>query len=49
MQAGDVPDTYADVTNLEQAVAYRPDTTVEAGIQAFLQWYLEYFVQKEAA
>lgn len=49
LQAGDVPDTYADVTNLEQAVAYRPDTTVEAGIQAFLQWYLEYFVQKEAA
>lgn len=42
LQAGDVPDTYADVTNLEQAVGYRPTTSIEHGIKEFLQWYLEY-------
>lgn len=49
LQAGDVPDTYADVTNLEQAIDYRPTTTVEEGIQAFLEWYLTYFKQREMA
>lgn len=49
LQAGDVPDTYADVTNLEQAVNYRPNTTIEAGIQAFLDWYLEHYRQLEVA
>lgn len=43
LQAGDVPDTYADVSNLQQAVGYKPNTTVEAGIRAFLDWYLDYY------
>lgn len=47
LQPGDVPDTYADVTNLEQAVNYRPTTTVETGVQAFLNWYLEHYVKHE--
>jgi UDP-glucuronate 4-epimerase len=42
LQAGDVPDTYADVSNLEDAVGYRPNTSVEAGIKSFLDWYLEF-------
>lgn len=45
LQAGDVPDTYADVTNLEQAVNYRPTTTIDSGVQEFLSWYLEYYKQ----
>lgn len=45
LQPGDVPDTYADVTNLEQACGYRPTTSVENGIEAFLQWYLAYYKQ----
>ncbi|HSX20345.1 MAG TPA: NAD-dependent epimerase [Gammaproteobacteria bacterium] len=43
LQPGDVPDTYADVTNLEQAVNYRPTTTIETGVQAFLEWYLQHY------
>lgn len=43
LQAGDVPDTYADVSNLEQAVGYKPTTTVETGVKSFLDWYVEYF------
>lgn len=42
LQAGDVPDTFADVSSLEQAVNYRPTTKIEAGIKAFLEWYLHY-------
>jgi UDP-glucuronate 4-epimerase len=42
LQAGDVPDTFADVSNLEAAVGYRPNTSVEVGIKAFLDWYMEY-------
>lgn len=49
LQAGDVPDTYADVTNLEQAVNYRPATSVETGIQAFLAWYIQHYAQQEVA
>lgn len=42
LQAGDVPDTYADVTNLQQAVGYKPNTSIEHGVKKFLDWYLEY-------
>ncbi len=45
LQAGDVPDTFADVISLEQAVNYRPSTSVETGVAAFLQWYMAYYAQ----
>jgi UDP-glucuronate 4-epimerase len=43
LQAGDVPDTYADVTELIRDVGYRPTTTIEKGISAFVSWYREYY------
>jgi UDP-glucuronate 4-epimerase len=43
MQPGDVPDTYADVTELESAVGYRPHTPVKEGVARFVAWYREYF------
>ena len=43
LQPGDVPDTFADVTDLVDAVGYKPATTVEDGIAAFVKWYREYF------
>lgn len=42
MQAGDVPDTSADVEDLMAAVGYRPSTPVETGVARFVDWYLEY-------
>jgi UDP-glucuronate 4-epimerase len=42
MQAGDVPDTYADVADLFQKFQYKPTTTVEEGIQSFVSWYRDY-------
>lgn len=43
LQAGDVPDTYADVSDLVRDVDYKPDTSVEEGIGKFVDWYLEYY------
>ena len=43
MQSGDVPDTYADVSDLAEEFDYRPNTSVETGIARFVDWYREYF------
>ena len=43
LQLGDVPDTYADVQSLVDAVDYRPATTVEEGVARFVDWYREYY------
>ncbi len=43
MQAGDVPDTWADVEDLVTDVGYRPSTSVEEGVQRFVDWYVDYY------
>jgi UDP-glucuronate 4-epimerase len=43
LQPGDVPDTSADVKDLERAVGYKPATTVEQGVRAFVDWYRDYY------
>ena len=43
LQAGDVPDTYAEVDELVEDVGYKPKTSVEVGIKNFVGWYREYF------
>jgi UDP-glucuronate 4-epimerase len=43
MQAGDVEDTYADVSILHTAVAYRPTTSIETGVSHFVDWYRSYY------
>ncbi len=43
LQPGDVPDTYADVTDLVRDVGYQPDTPIEAGLASFVSWYRSYF------
>ena len=42
LQAGDVPETYADITALEKAVGFRPQTSIETGIGRFIEWYRDY-------
>jgi UDP-glucuronate 4-epimerase len=39
---GDVPATYADVTALNRAVGFAPDTPLEVGIARFVDWYRGY-------
>jgi UDP-glucuronate 4-epimerase len=43
LQLGDVPDTFADVEDLVRDVGYKPATTVEEGIKAFVEWYRAYY------
>jgi len=43
MQAGDVPATFADVSELERAVGYKPQTTIETGVRRFAEWYQSYY------
>jgi UDP-glucuronate 4-epimerase len=43
LQAGDVPDTYADVEDLVRDTGYKPDTSVETGIANFVDWYRAYY------
>ncbi len=43
LQLGDVPDTFADVSELVNAVNYRPSTPVGIGVARFVKWYREYY------
>lgn len=43
LQPGDVPDTYADVSDLALQFDYKPQTPVEQGIDNFVAWYRDYF------
>lgn len=43
LQAGDVPDTEADVSELIERVGYRPIVSVEQGVQNFVRWYKNYY------
>jgi UDP-glucuronate 4-epimerase len=43
LQAGDVPDTEADVSELIGQVGYRPVVSVEDGVAAFVAWYRDYY------
>lgn len=43
MQPGDIPDTYAEITDLIEDFDYKPETTIEKGIENFVSWYRNYF------
>ena len=42
MQPGDVPATYADISDLNAAVGFQPSTSIEVGIERFVKWYCDY-------
>ncbi|MBI4766803.1 MAG: NAD-dependent epimerase [Deltaproteobacteria bacterium] len=43
IQPGDVPATFADVADLTRAVGFKPATSIEDGIQRFVDWYKDYY------
>ena len=43
MQPGDVKQTYADVSDLEKIINYRPSTPLDKGIKEFVNWYKDYY------
>jgi UDP-glucuronate 4-epimerase len=42
MQAGDVRDTYADISAIERDLGYRPTTPIDDGIPRFVDWFRRY-------
>lgn len=43
MQPGDVFETWADITNAERDLGYRPQTSVGEGVPKFVEWYRSYY------
>jgi UDP-glucuronate 4-epimerase len=43
MQAGDMPDTCADVEELSRLLGYCPHTPIEQGVHRFVEWFREYY------
>ncbi len=43
MQPGDVPATYADVSDLTADIDFKPSTPIKQGIQSFVDWYMDYY------
>ncbi len=43
LQAGDVPATWADVSDLQKDLGYKPNTPIELGVKKFVSWYLDFF------
>ncbi|WP_170075516.1 NAD-dependent epimerase [Paraclostridium dentum] len=43
MQPGDVQKTYADTSDLEEAIGFKPRTSIESGLEQFANWYKEFY------
>jgi UDP-glucuronate 5'-epimerase len=43
LQAGDVPATFADVSDLVADFDYKPNTKVNDGVAKFVEWYSEFY------
>lgn len=43
MQPGDVYSTYADISNLNKYVDYKPVTSIDEGLEIFVNWYKNYY------
>ena len=43
LQAGDVPATFADVSDLVADFDYKPNTKVNDGVAKFVEWYCEFY------
>ncbi|WP_016911239.1 NAD-dependent epimerase [Mammaliicoccus vitulinus] len=43
LQPGDVPETYANVDDLFNNIDFKPETTIQDGVNKFVDWYLKYY------
>lgn len=43
IQPGDVPATFADVSDLQADFNYKPNTSIDLGISNFIDWYEDYY------
>ena len=40
VQAGDMIETYADITKAQQTLSYQPSTAIEEGVPRFVEWFM---------
>ncbi|MBT2216473.1 GDP-mannose 4,6-dehydratase [Virgibacillus dakarensis] len=43
IKPGDVPATYASTELLQEAVGFKPETSIEEGLMKFAEWYVGYY------
>ena len=43
LQPGDVPETYANVDDLFKNIDFKPQTSIQEGVNKFIDWYLDYY------
>ena len=48
LQPGDVLATYADVDDLIRDVGFKPETSIEDGVERFVRWYTSYYHSRES-
>ncbi|MGV3004498.1 GDP-mannose 4,6-dehydratase [Aerococcus urinaeequi] len=46
IKPGDVPATYASTKKLQKTIGFKPDTTINEGLQQFTDWYVKYYNKK---
>jgi len=46
IKPGDVPATYASTERLQEAVGFKPKTSIQDGLQKFVDWYVDYYKVK---
>jgi UDP-glucuronate 4-epimerase len=46
LQIGDVPNTYANIKELNKQFNYKPSTKVTEGVSRFIKWYKKYYGKK---
>jgi UDP-glucuronate 4-epimerase len=49
IQPGDALETFADCSDLENAIGFRPSTALADGIQRFVQWYRDFYAGRTAS
>jgi UDP-glucuronate 4-epimerase len=42
MQAGDVKDTFADISAIQTDLGFEPTVTIDEGVPRFVAWYRDY-------
>lgn len=46
IKPGDVPATYASTEKLQGAIGFKPETSIQDGLQKFTDWYVTYYNKK---
>ena len=44
MQKGDVSETFASTEKLKEWVNYSPSTSIEIGVEKFVNWYKDFYL-----